>query len=298
MKIQEKTKVGEYLVVDDLAGLIALVQMGILEIHTWNALADHLERPDRVVFDLDPDPAVGWERVVEGGAGSARSGSRASASRASSRPPAARACTSSCPLRPASTWEESFAFSRAISEEMERGQPRAYTTAMPKAAAKGKILIDYLRNNRGNTSVAAYSTRARPGAPVSTPITWEELTRGVKPDQFHVANIRERLESLKADPWAEYGNVTQRHHRPRDPAAPRPRMRRRLVVAAAAAPAGVGLDRASAITPRSRSRGRGRATSASPPASFPPGPSTRSPTSRGPRRASHARRRRRASARA
>ena len=76
------------------------------------------------------------------------------------------------PLRPASTWEESFAFSRAISEEMERASPRAYTTAMPKAQRRGRILIDYLRNNRGNTSVAAYSTRARSGAPVSTPITW------------------------------------------------------------------------------------------------------------------------------
>jgi bifunctional non-homologous end joining protein LigD len=81
---------------------------------------------------------------------------------------------------------------------------------MPKARRRGKILIDYLRNNRGNTSVAAYSTRARPGAPVSTPITWEELARGVKPDQFHVGNIRERLQSLKADPWKRYWTVRQR----------------------------------------------------------------------------------------
>ena len=81
---------------------------------------------------------------------------------------------------------------------------------MPKAARKGKILIDYLRNNRGNTSVAAYSTRARPGAPVSVPLTWEELDAGVRPDQFHVGNIRERLESLKADPWKRYWSVRQR----------------------------------------------------------------------------------------
>jgi bifunctional non-homologous end joining protein LigD len=209
VKIQEKTKIGEYLVVDDLAGLVSLVQMGILEIHTWNALADTIERPDRVVFDLDPDPSVGWERVVEG-AQALRQRLQGLGLQSFVKTTGGKGLHVVVPLRPASTWEESFAFSRAISEEMEHGQPRAYTTAMPKAQRRGKILIDYLRNNRGNTSVAAYSTRARPGAPVSTPITWEELTRGVKPDQFHVGNIRDRLESLKADPWKSYGTVRQR----------------------------------------------------------------------------------------
>jgi bifunctional non-homologous end joining protein LigD len=81
---------------------------------------------------------------------------------------------------------------------------------MPKAKRRGRILLDYLRNNRGNTSVAAYSTRARPGAPVSTPITWDELASGIKPDQFHVGNIHKRLGSLEADPWKRYGTVRQR----------------------------------------------------------------------------------------
>jgi bifunctional non-homologous end joining protein LigD len=209
VKIQEKTKVGEYLVVDDLAGLVSLVQMGILEIHTWNALADTIERPDRVVFDLDPDPSVGWERVVEG-AQALRQRLQDLGLESFVKTTGGKGLHVVVPLRPASTWEESFEFSRAISEEMERAQPRAYTTSMPKARRRGKILIDYLRNNRGNTSVAAYSTRARPGAPVSTPITWEELARGVKPDQFHVGNIRERLQSLKADPWKRYWTVRQR----------------------------------------------------------------------------------------
>src|SRR5262249_56667097 len=113
------------------------------------------------------------------------------------------------PLEPASTWEESLAFARAVSEEIERARPKEFTTAMPKAARRGRILIDYLRNNRGNTSVAAYSTRARPGAPVSTPITWEELEKGVVPAELHVGNIRDRLASLKADPWKGYGRVRQ-----------------------------------------------------------------------------------------
>ena len=209
VKIQEKTKIGEYLVVDDLAGLVSLVQMGILEIHTWNALADTIERPDRVVFDLDPDPSVGWERVVEG-AQALRQRLQGLGLESFVKTTGGKGLHVVVPLRPASTWEESFAFSRALSEEMERAQPRAYTTAMPKAQRRGRILIDYLRNNRGNTSVAGYSTRARAGATVSTPVTWEELGRGVKPDQFHVGNIRERLQSLKADPWKRYGTVRQR----------------------------------------------------------------------------------------
>ncbi len=209
VKIQEKTKIGEYLVVDDLQGLVSLVQMGILEIHTWNALADDIERPDRVVFDLDPDPSVGWDRVTVA-ALALRERLHALSLECFVKTTGGKGLHVVVPLRPASTWDESFSFSRALSEEMEREKPQAYTTSMPKAQRRGRILIDYLRNNRGNTSVAAYSTRARPGAPVSAPITWEELQRGIKPDQFHVGNIRARLESLKADPWKGYGTVRQR----------------------------------------------------------------------------------------
>ncbi len=209
VKIQEKTKVGEYLVVDDLQGLVSLVQMGILEIHTWNALADEIERPDRVVFDLDPDPSVGWDRVTLA-AQALRERLHALSLECFVKTTGGKGLHVVVPLRPASTWEESFSFSRALSEEMEREKPHAYTTSMPKAQRRGRILIDYLRNNRGNTSVAAYSTRARPGAPVSAPITWEELQRGIKPDQFHVGSIRARLESSKADPWKGYGTARQR----------------------------------------------------------------------------------------
>ena len=209
VKIQEKTKVGEYLVADDVAALISLVQMGILEIHTWNALADSIERPDRVVFDLDPDPSVGWDRVAAS-ALALRKRLRELGLESFVKTTGGKGLHVVVPLRPASTWEESFAFSRAISEEREKAEPRAYTTSMSKAQRRGRILLDYMRNNRGSTSVAAYSTRARAGAPVSAPITWEELARGVAPDQFHVGNIRERLAALKADPWKEYWTVRQR----------------------------------------------------------------------------------------
>src|SRR5207245_10263128 len=193
------------------------VQMGILEIHTWNAVARELERPDRVVFDLDPDPSVGWERVVEG-AHVLRKRLDALGLESFVKTTGGKGLHVVVPLRPGSTWEESFAFARAVSEELEKAKPAAYTTAMPKAQRRGRILVDYFRNNRGNTSVAAYSTRAKPGATVSTPIGWEEVEKGVKSDQYHLGNIRERLESLRADPWKRYWTVRQRmraaHPRP------------------------------------------------------------------------------------
>ncbi len=209
VKIQEKTKVGEYLVVDDLPGLISLVQIGILEIHTWNSTADHLERPDRIVFDLDPDPAVAWPAVLDA-ARLVRARLEQLGLVSFVKTTGGKGLHVVVPLRPGASWEESFEFSRGLSEQIERADPQHFTTVMPKAARKGKILIDFLRNNRGSTSVAPYSTRARPDAPLSVPIAWEELTPALRPDQFTLANIDERLARLKKDPWAEYAKVKQR----------------------------------------------------------------------------------------
>jgi bifunctional non-homologous end joining protein LigD len=207
--IQERTKVGEYLVVDDLAGLVSLVQMGILEIHTWNSTARALEKPDRVVFDLDPDPSVPWTRVADA-ARLLRARLEDLGLASFLKTTGGKGLHVVAPLRPGATWEDSFAFTRGISEQIERAAPREFTTEIPKAARKGKILIDYLRNNRGNTSVAAYSTRAKPTAPIATPIAWDELTPSLRPDHYTLANIDERLRRLKKDPWADYGRVRQR----------------------------------------------------------------------------------------
>jgi bifunctional non-homologous end joining protein LigD len=207
--IQEKTKVGEYLVVDDLPGLISLVQMGILEIHTWNSTADALERPDRVVFDLDPDPAVPWPAVADA-ARLLKARLEELGLRSFLKTTGGKGLHIVVPFRPGAPWDEAFDFTRGISEQIERAHPRRFTTEIPKAARKGKILIDYLRNNRGNTAVAPFSTRAKPQAPLSVPIAWEELAESLRPDQYTLANIDERLKGLKKDPWADYFKVRQR----------------------------------------------------------------------------------------
>ena len=202
VKIQEKKKVGEYLVVDDLAGVIGLAQMGILEIHTWNSTVDHLEQPDRLVFDLDPDAAVGWAAVVKT-AERVRDLLDGLGLAAYVKTTGGKGLHVVTPLRPEAGWDECADFSRVLSEALARQHPDEYLTEASKAARKGKIFIDWLRNIRGATSIAAYSTRAKAGAPVSAPVTWEELPK-TRPDQYTVETMPRRLASLTKDPWAGY----------------------------------------------------------------------------------------------
>jgi bifunctional non-homologous end joining protein LigD len=114
------------------------------------------------------------------------------------------------PLRPLADWSECLAFSRGIADAIVAHDPERYTTRFAKAGRERKILIDYLRNNRTNTSVAAFSTRATPNAPVSMPLSWAMLTRRVTPDAFTVETVPARLARLRRDPWAGYWTSRQR----------------------------------------------------------------------------------------
>jgi len=207
VKIRERTKVAEYLVVDDLKGLIALVQMGILEIHTWNSHAQALERPDRVVFDLDPGPGVEWPAVVEG-ARRVKARLEAEGLKSFVKTTGGKGLHVVTPLDPAPGWDEASAFAREVAESLAREEPRSYVAEMSKARRQGRIFVDYLRNYRGATSVAAYSTRARPGAPVSVPVRWDELGPALRPDAWTVENLGARLKTIE-DPWRDYWKTRQ-----------------------------------------------------------------------------------------
>ncbi len=209
VKIREKTKVGEYLVVDSLAALIGLVQLGILEVHTWNSVVEHLERPDRVVFDLDPGPGVPWTRVIDG-ARLIRERLLALALESFVKTTGGKGLHVVVPLSPGPTWDEGADFARKLAESVAREDPRGYVSHMAKSARQGKIFIDYLRNVRGATSVAAYSTRAKAQAPVSVPLGWDELTPTIKSDYYTIANLPRRLAGLKTDPWAKYSKTRQK----------------------------------------------------------------------------------------
>jgi len=206
VKIQEKTKIGEYLVAESISAVVALAQMGIVEIHTWNSTIDNLERPNRIVWDLDPGPQVPWELVVV----AARSLRHVLATlrlRAWVKTTGGRGLHVVVPLRPSLNWTECLAFSRAVAELLERDDPARYTTTFRKIGRERKILIDYLRNNRTNTSICAYSPRARSGAGVSMPITWEQLRH--EPGRWTLPTVAQRLRRARVDPWADYWNEPQ-----------------------------------------------------------------------------------------
>jgi bifunctional non-homologous end joining protein LigD len=208
VKIQEKRKVGVYLVVDSLASLIGLVQIGILEIHTWNSVVEQLEQPDRVVFDLDPGPGVRWTEVIEC-ARLVRDALRALGLESFVKTTGGKGLHVVMPLTPGPSWDETTRFSHAVAESTARANPRRYVARMAKAERQGKIFIDYLRNVRGATSVSAYSTRAKPDATVSVPVAWDELSPRLASDHFTIANLRARLATLAPDPWAAYWKTRQ-----------------------------------------------------------------------------------------
>ena len=174
VRIREKTKVGEYLVADTVAALVSLAQMDILEIHTWNATVDDIERPDRLVFDLDPAPDVSWKRVV---AAARHVRDRLSALGMSSwvKTTGGKGLHVVAPVERSAGWDEWLAFSREFVRVLDHDEPDRYVMTMSKSARRGKIFVDYLRNNRTGTSIAAYSIRAKPNAPVSVPVDWDEL---------------------------------------------------------------------------------------------------------------------------
>jgi bifunctional non-homologous end joining protein LigD len=207
VKIQEKTKVGEYLVADSAGAVVALAQMGIVEIHTWNSTADDIERPNRIVWDLDPGSAIPWHAIAEA-ARLLRQVLDTLGLASWVKTTGGQGLHVVVPLRPVHDWSHCLRFSRAVSEAIVRANPRLYTTAFSKRGREEKILLDYLRNNRTNTSICAYSPRASPSAPVSAPIRWDDLRH--LPQRWTLVTIRERLGRLRTDPWAGYWTSPQR----------------------------------------------------------------------------------------
>jgi bifunctional non-homologous end joining protein LigD len=212
VRIQEKTKVGEYLVADSRAALIGLAQMNVLEIHTWNARYADIERPDRVVIDLDPGEAVMWPAVVAA-ARLVRDVLHAVDLESFVKTTGGRGLHVVVPLEPRVDWTECLEFARAFAQALVRRQPALFTEQFAKAGRDDKILVDYLRNNRTNTSIAAYSTRAKPDAPVSTPLAWSELSARRPPERWTITSVVRRLATLHTDPWQSYRRTRQRIER-------------------------------------------------------------------------------------
>lgn len=203
VRIREKSGFGTYAAVHDGAGLLSLVQFNAVEIHVWGSKADDVERPDRIVFDLDPDPGVTWKLVVEAALEFRRLLKELGLS-CFVKTTGGKGLHVVSPIRPERKWNEIKNFCRGVAEILERAAPSRYVTNMSKAKRSGKVFLDYLRNDRGATWVAPYSVRARPGAPISMPVDWKDLLKIKSGDAFTLTGIS-RLLQRRTDPWKSIG---------------------------------------------------------------------------------------------
>lgn len=208
IRIKEKDSSEIYVTICDTTGLITLVQLGVLEIHPWGSRKDKLEFPDQMIFDLDPGEGVDWSDIVDG-ARHLRETLDKLDFESFVRLTGGKGLHVVIPLTRRAKWDEVKAFSRAVAEKMVRDDRDRFIATASKAKRANKIYVDYLRNSRGATAIASYSTRARLGAPVATPIRWDELSDEVPANYYHVGNIQQRLSSLAKDPWKDFRKVRQ-----------------------------------------------------------------------------------------
>jgi bifunctional non-homologous end joining protein LigD len=198
----------QVIAIEDLDGLLSLVQAGVLEVHVRGSTIERLDLCERIVFDIDPGEGVDWAGIV---AAAREVRERLQSIRLDSfvKLSGGKGLHVVLPIAGAG-WETVKTFAQAVAQSMAADAPDRYVSKMTKSLRKGKIFVDYLRNSLEQTSVAAYSTRARDGAPVSAPVTWEELGRIRSSGQYTVLNLGKRLGSLKRDPWADIGRVEQK----------------------------------------------------------------------------------------
>ncbi len=207
--IKEKNKTDDYIYIKDLSGLLALVQMGVLEIHPWGSTIDDVENPDMIIFDLDPAPDVAWKRVVAT-AKRIRKYLEEYNLQSFVKTTGGKGLHVVVPIKPEHDWETIKNFAHAFVQVLVEKYPEEYVSEMSKAKRTGKIFIDYLRNQRGATAICAYSLRARKGAPVSMPLEWDELDNNAKVNSFDIHSALKRLSKLKKDPWQKFFKIKQK----------------------------------------------------------------------------------------
>ena len=191
--------------IDSTNALLGAVQMGAIELHTWGATSDKIDTPDLFVLDLDPDPALPWTSMLEA-AQLTLSLLDELGLEAFVKTSGGKGLHLVVPLARRDGWDTVKAFAKAIAQFMTRQRPERFTAASGPKNRVGKIFIDYLRNVRGASTVAAYSVRARPGLPVSVPVSREELEEVRGAQQWTIATLQERLRGLNVDPWAGYAH--------------------------------------------------------------------------------------------
>jgi len=193
--------------VDTLQALIGAAQMNVIEFHTWNAAVNNIDKPDRMVFDLDPGEGIPWVKVLEA-AELTRTLLQELGLESFLKTSGGKGLHVFVPLKPKDDWETVKAFSKAVSEHLAKVIPSLFSAVSGPNNRRGRIFVDYIRNNRGATTVAAFSVRARPGLGVSITCSWKEISTLTSGAHWNISNVRQRLESVE-DPWAEYFKTKQ-----------------------------------------------------------------------------------------
>lgn len=201
-------KLASYLLLNSAKALVSAAQIGALELHIWGSRTDMLEKPDRLVIDLDPDEGLGFDDV-KNAAIEVRDVLKSAGLETFALLTGGKGIHVVAPLERRRDWADVKAAARGLARQMERADPARYVSEMSKKKRKGKIFIDWLRNERGATAVCPYSLRARPGAPVAVPVRWDELPKIDAANAYTLDTIAKRLSSLKRDPWDGYSSVRQ-----------------------------------------------------------------------------------------
>jgi bifunctional non-homologous end joining protein LigD len=198
----------DYPYVEDIAGVLDLVQMNVLELHLWGSRIEDLEHPDRLVFDLDPGPGVDWTDLVAA-ARDVRARLRALGLDCFPRLSGGKGLHVVLPIRPGPSWDEAKDFCERIADAMAERSPDRYVATASKAKRKGVIFIDWLRNGRGATSVASWSLRARKEAGVAVPVNWNELGRLRSGADYPLDRALRRAARARQDPWPGWSDATR-----------------------------------------------------------------------------------------
>ena len=197
-----------YMMANSTEALVALLQMGAIELHPFGSSAPKLMCPDRLVFDFDPADDISWETLVEA-VHLLKTLLEELGLQTFIKTTGGKGLHVVVPIKPGFEWDEIKAFTKSVAELMVRSFPDRFVATVTKSKRHGKIFVDYLRNADGATAIAPYSLRARANAPVATPIDWKELEHDIRRDHFNVRNLPERLSKMKKDPWAGFFDVRQ-----------------------------------------------------------------------------------------
>jgi bifunctional non-homologous end joining protein LigD len=208
-KFRNKGKSYEYLYIDTPTGLLSLIQMGAIEIHPWGSSVDAIDRPDRLIFDLDPAPDVPFE-ALKLAAQEMRQRLKRKGIESMPKCTGGKGIHVVVPLAGKDEWPAVKSFAAGLAEEMAAATPDAYVATMAKAKRTGKIFIDYLRNDYTATAIADYAVRARRGAPVAVPLEWRELKSLESANQFTIKDVLKRLKK-KPPAWPKGQRLPKTH---------------------------------------------------------------------------------------